>query len=200
VSSDGIHFLRFPAVSLTGESLQQGPFDDTMDPRNIHHLAGKYRAMFGTPFDLSELPDSSWLNKDSIVSIRVVDVTGSIQPAFGSYDSQGHLINDPFPTPFPTGGFDLDGVGFIHARYTGLSPDLTQHSPFFYPNAVSAGNTTLHFPFIKKGSVLSVYDASGHLVMSKQASSTMEVCLARGMYILQLQESASLLRGKLLVE
>jgi len=31
-------------------------------------------------------------------------------------DSQGHQINDPWPTDFPTGGFDLDAVGVIHEK------------------------------------------------------------------------------------
>ena len=31
-------------------------------------------------------------------------------------DSQGHQINDPWPTNFPTGGFDLDAVGVINEK------------------------------------------------------------------------------------
>ena len=35
---------------------------------------------------------------------------------FSSCDFNGHQINDPWPTPFNTGGFDLDAVGVINAR------------------------------------------------------------------------------------
>lgn len=35
---------------------------------------------------------------------------------YASYDSQGHQINDPWPTDFPTGGFDLDAVGVINEK------------------------------------------------------------------------------------
>jgi hypothetical protein len=35
---------------------------------------------------------------------------------FSSCDSNGHQINDPWPTPFDTGGFDLDSVGVINER------------------------------------------------------------------------------------
>ncbi len=35
---------------------------------------------------------------------------------FSSCDSTGHQINDPWPTPFDTSGFDLDAVGIINGR------------------------------------------------------------------------------------
>jgi hypothetical protein len=47
--------------------------------------------------------------------VRIIDVVGSIDPAFGTRDSLGNLINEPFPTPFSSSGFDLDAVGVIHA-------------------------------------------------------------------------------------
>jgi hypothetical protein len=47
--------------------------------------------------------------------VRVTDVVGSINPLFGTRDSLGNLINDPFPTATPSGGFDLNGVGVLHA-------------------------------------------------------------------------------------
>ena len=35
---------------------------------------------------------------------------------FSSCDFSGHQINDPWPTPFYSSGFDLDAVGVINAR------------------------------------------------------------------------------------
>lgn len=132
VSSDGVHFFRFPSHSLTPTSSQTGSFD-LLDARNINNLAGKYREGFGTPFDLSELPDTSLLDKDSVRFVRVIDVVGSIDPAIASYDSKGNAINDPFPTPFPSGGFDLDAICVIESGWNSVAPPLNT-SFKVYPN------------------------------------------------------------------
>lgn len=115
VSSDGVNFFKFPAVSLTQTTTQVGGFG-TLDPSNIHNLAGKDLSGFGTPFDLEDLADvSPLLNINAITHVRIQDVVGSIDPAYASYDSLGNIINDPFKTNFATGGFDLDAIGVIHA-------------------------------------------------------------------------------------
>jgi hypothetical protein len=114
VSSNGTDFVRFPTVSLTQNTSQVGSFG-TLDPTNLDGLAGKYRGGFGTPFDLSQVAGlSPNVDVNHINFVRIVDVVGSINPAFGTHDSQGHLINDPYPTPFASGGFDLDGVGVLN--------------------------------------------------------------------------------------
>lgn len=115
VSTDGKHFVRFPSVSITQDSMQVGGFG-TLNPINIHNLAGKYVARYGTPFDLQDLKDSAGINIDSINYIRVVDVVGDINPYFARHDSKGKIINDPYPTPYWTGGFDLDAVAVIHQK------------------------------------------------------------------------------------
>lgn len=116
VSSDGVHFVRFPATSFTSSAKQIGPFDRIPDVRKLNNLAGKYRGGFGTPFDLFELKDSAGIDIQSITHIRVIDVIGSIDPRFASYDSDGNIINDPWPTPFPTCGFDLDAIAVINEK------------------------------------------------------------------------------------
>ena len=50
-----------------------------------------------------------------------------IQDAYTRYDSQHHKINDPWPTPFSTCGFDLDAVGLVHNAPIGI--DDNQHIP-----------------------------------------------------------------------
>lgn len=115
VSSDGINYSRFPAVSLTPTMSQTGTWDE-IDPTNIYNLAGKYRQGFGTPFDLSELTYNPLVNVNEIRFVRIIDVVGSIDPVFATYDAQGNIINDPFPTPFNSGGFDLDGVAVINGN------------------------------------------------------------------------------------
>ena len=172
VSSDGNNFFRFNAVSLTDTNTQVGTFGE-VDTTNINNLAGKYRAGYGTPFDLQELSGIEGLDVNSIKYVRIIDVVGCVQSAdfnndglvnfsdyailaaaylsrtngprwnarcdiaapygvidmadikefvsrwlteWSSMDSAGHKINDPWPTPFDTGGFDLDAVGVIHQQ------------------------------------------------------------------------------------
>ena len=113
VSSDGEHFFRFPAITYVPYETQLGGFA-TMDPAMIHNFAGKYGAFYGTPFDLDEIDDDPLLDKENILYVRVIDVVGCIDPAYATYDSQGHPVNDPWPTPFASSGYDLDAVGVIH--------------------------------------------------------------------------------------
>lgn len=75
---------------------------------------------------LSELDDENW-NQDCDISEPVDDIIDMLDFAqfvgkwlsendYASYDSQGHQINDPWPTPYSTGGFDLDAVGVINSK------------------------------------------------------------------------------------
>lgn len=121
VSSDGTNFFRFPSFSETPAATQVGGFG-LLDPTNLHNLAGKYRVGYGTPFDLSDLLSLAGpiLDLNHITHVRVIDVVGRIDLAPGnpsytpSLDSLGRVINDPYSTPFASGGFDLDGVGVIN--------------------------------------------------------------------------------------
>jgi len=115
VSSDGTNFIEFPAHSLTPDTVNIGGFGN-IDPTNINNLAGKYRAQFGTPFDLSELNGIAGLNINAISHIKLIDVVGSIDHNYTATDTAGNLIIDPYPTPFATGGFDLDALGLIHVN------------------------------------------------------------------------------------
>jgi hypothetical protein len=126
VSTDGIYFCGFYTVSLTQTDSQTTTFALT-DPTQIHNLAGKYRGGFGTPFDLDSLNGSCpEVNPDSICWIRITDVVGSINPEYANYDSQGNIINDPWPTPFNTSGFDLDAVGAIYVHPAFAKPLANQ--------------------------------------------------------------------------
>jgi|TARA_R110000737_G_scaffold324995_1_gene338178 hypothetical protein len=113
VSSNGIDYFRFPAVSQT-------PLVPQMDNASfgncayVHNLAGKYRQGFGTPFDLEDLDSISNLNLNAITHIRLVDVVGITNSTYGTIDAYGNLINDPWPTNFESSGFDLDGIGVIN--------------------------------------------------------------------------------------
>lgn len=136
VSSDGSHFVRFPAISLTPESSQTSTFGTT-DATKIHNFAGKYRGLYGTPFDLEDLKDSVGIDINHIIMVRVIDVVGCIQDAYATYDSQGHKVNDPWPTPFDTGGFDLDAIAVLHYAVEGEDEISEAFQIFLYPNPVS---------------------------------------------------------------
>lgn len=151
VSSDGVNFSRFPAVSMTQTNTQTGPWDE-LNPENIHNLAGKYRQGFGTPFDLSELEYKPQVDIYSIRFVRIIDVKGSVDPQYASMDSQGNKINDPFPTPFDSCGFDLDGVAVINGNLENPVVDLNELSlnpeSFFVPQdngTFNSGPLSFHF-------------------------------------------------------
>jgi hypothetical protein len=122
VSTNGTDFVRFPNDSRTptdsqinGDDADPRPFGG-LDPKNLFNLAGKYRAGFGTPFELKDLlglPNISRLNLQNIKYVRVIDVVGRIEGDV-TRDSNGHIINDPWSTPYETSGFDLDGVAVLN--------------------------------------------------------------------------------------
>ncbi len=158
VSSDGEHFVRFPATSLTQTHTQ---ITEHVDPTFINNLAGKYRVGYGTPFDLDELRDSAGIDINSITHVRVIDVVGSIDPQYGTYDAFGHLINDPFPTITYSAGFDLDGVAVLNEK-TGIGEAATT-AVRMYPNPAN-GNVCLTFEAQNVRSEVAVYDMAGRKV------------------------------------
>ena len=135
VSSDGEHFFRFPAYSNTQTTTQLGN-GGTIDPSQIHNLASKYGAMYGTPFDLDEVEDTPLLDKSRVTHVRLVDVIGCLDSLYATYDCQGHKINDPWPTPFASSGFDLDAVGVIHDVAHNDVPENAEGAVAIYPNPV----------------------------------------------------------------
>jgi hypothetical protein len=140
VSSDGEHFVRFPNLSYTDDAVSSfGP----VLPIEVHGFAGKYKAGYGTPFDLSQLKlayeaardetddvftdeykasllsNYSYLNIDAVTHVRLIDVVGdgSAHDVDGNVvnadGSQGGVIYDPYPT-FGSAGFELDAVAVLH--------------------------------------------------------------------------------------
>lgn len=133
VSSDGINYVRFPATCNLQDTLQ---YDNSgiLDAKKINNLAGKYRVLFGTPFDLQELAGTTSIDITSITHVKLIDVIGSLNHSYASYDSNNHIINDPWPTPFNSSGFDLDAVGVINQKAVGID-ELNSQSVFkTYPN------------------------------------------------------------------
>jgi len=181
-SSDGINFFRFPAHSLTQTATQVGSFQ-TVLATNLNNLAGKYGSN-GTPFDLSDIPDDPLLDKQSITHIKVIDVVGTIDPQYATYDSFGNMVNEAWPTPFNSCGFDLDAVGVINQKALGRS-DFETANVFLYPNP--AQNRV--YVQSKNEVNVSIYDVSGRLVASKKSvtSNGIDVSnLSKGIYLIQI--------------
>jgi hypothetical protein len=186
VSSDGINFFRFPAYSETDTEIQTDGFGST-DASKIHNLAGKYVNQYGTPFDLEDLNGISGLNIDAITHIRVVDAIGTINPTFSTYDNLGRAVNDPYPTPFPSGGFDLDAVGIIHLTPTGIDENTKEVSQV-YPNPFQ---NVLNFRFTnKENNNCVIYNQVGKIVYQNTFNSKQAVVntdnLPSGVYFVEL--------------
>ena len=123
VSSDGVNFARFPCVSLTPNSVDSY---GTLDPTDVHNLAGKHPGANvtpceGTPFDLSDLANnplvqSGQVRLSQIPYVRVVDAVGD-----GSTECENAPppVYDPYPTNFSQGGFDLQAVAVLNTENTG---------------------------------------------------------------------------------
>ncbi len=177
VSSDGNFFVPFPSVSLTQTNQQVWSFGN-LDARNLYNLAGKYRLGFGTPFDLEELKNEVGLNINQIRFVRIRDVVGSIDPELGTRDSKGNLINEPYPTQFETGGFDLDAIGVIHEAGT---------EPPIFPAIVSQGGSYL-VSGLEVNETFRIADLNGRTSEVTTIQSSQEQWIAnypKGFYIVQ---------------
>lgn len=196
VSSDGENFFRFQSQSLTQLENQLGAFD-LLATEQIHNLAGKYPAQWGTPFDLSELDDVVGLDINAIGYIRIVDVVGSIDSEYASYDAFGRAINDPWPTAFTSGGFDLDAIGVIHQNPLSIE----EHTELLiYPNPVSI-ESTLRFKSVHPIEKMKIIDVLGSV---QTIDCTTEIHLSQyidhiGLYILEYEISGKVYRQKIII-
>lgn len=196
VSSDGQHFVRFPAISLTDTTTSIGSFG-TLDPTKLHNLAGKYESGYGVPFDLSELADEENLDIENITHVKIIDVIGSLDDEWASRDAEGRKINDPFPTPFPSSGFDLDAVGVIHQQMnTSTFVEWNSDKISLFPNPV----TSLQLLQVNWGDIeiesLQIVDLNGRTFFSQETYSSenpnkkLDLSnLHSGIYVLQLKSS-----------
>ena len=195
VSSDAINYFRFESFSLSQIDTQ---ITSELDATGIQNLAGKYRAQYGTPFDLEEMVGITNLDVNNVTHVKIIDVVGSINEQYGSFDSQGNIINDPFPTPFETGGFDLDAIGVIHS-FVGIkeSPNTFK----IYPNPAKEKATIILDNLSDK--TIQLIDLNGVIVFQlKSNSNQIDLDLFRyskGVYILKLIEGGNINIQKLLI-
>lgn len=186
VSSDGVNYFRFPCVSNSPTDVQVNN-GGSVDASLIHNLAGKYKAGWGTPFDLEELAGTEGLDVNNITHIRLVDVVGCVEPRYATRDSHGHIINDPYPTPFHSSGFDLDGVCVLNGwRPNGVEENtMVNHTLTVYPNPCQS-TLTLN---TEARDVVMLFNMQGALlqrVVATDNTTTLNMQdLPAGMYILK---------------
>ena len=120
-----------------------------------------------------------------------MDVIGAINQTFTSFDSQGNQVNDPYPTNFASGGFDLDAVALLFPQTVSL-PEIS-HSNLFYPNP-SKGQISFS-PDIHS---CKVYSLNGSLLYEYQED-LQTISLSSGTYILEMISAEEHIFEKLVV-
>ena len=185
VSSNGQDYYPFPNQSLTPTENQIGTFE-TIDPTNINGLAGKYKGLYGTPFDLSGMDTIIGLDIQYISHIKIKDVGGSINSNYASYDSYGRIINDPYPTAFSSGGFDLDAIALIDSSLVTSIKNLVATQFRVYPNPA---NDYLFISGELNSQIISISGMQGNVVMQGRLNQNqMDISsLPTGIYFVTIQ-------------
>jgi Secretion system C-terminal sorting domain len=195
VSSDGVNYHRFDGISEVPTDIQLTNFSFS-DCSMIYNLAGKYRVNYGTPFDLNEMDGIPGLDVYNITHVKLIDVVGSIDPLWGTVDSQGTIINDTYPTEFESGGFDLDAIGVIHSFSTSIDEaDAIQIKIFPNPS-----NDIFHGS-VESSAKIFVHDVRGELIVEEDVNGSFSVNLSdysKGVYLLNIQMGSQIKTVKLI--
>lgn len=190
VSEDGVNYIPFKSISNIDNTIQKASFE-TSNCTYVNNLAGKYPINYGTPFDLEEL------GLDSILSIKIIDVVGSIDTNFASYDSQNNIINDPYPTAFPSGGFDLNAIGALNQPNVDTTLNVTINTNIqiteklifnIYPNPIKQNSLF----FVETGienSTIGIYSLLGEKMFTQRFSKQISIettNIEKGIYYLRI--------------
>ena len=196
MSSDGENFHRFQSQSLSPTNVQLGAFD-LLQTASIHNLAGKYPSQWGTPFDLNDLLGIETLDVTAVSHIRIIDVVGSIDPTYASYDVNNNPINDPWPTPFESGGFDLDAIGVIHQNPLSVAEYKQE---LVFPNPIAL-NGVLQIKSPHQVGQIKLMDTLGktYAFNNRYALHLDQFELKAGVYILQYEVLGKLIHRKLIL-
>jgi len=202
VSTDGNRYVRFPATTDVQDTSQLNN-DGSIDCSQLYNLAGKYVARYGTPFDLQELVDSPGIDVNNINYVKVIDVVGSLDSAYATRDHNGRIVNDPWPTPYPSCGFDLDAVGVINSKGATGVKDISQNCLKVYPNPVQAGE---YFQIRLPGNaaIIKLCDVNGQLLNERIYTganpSISTGNLNRGVYFITAETAGGIFNSKLIIE
>lgn len=189
VSSDGVNYFRFPATSLTQAEVQIGN-GGSVNPREVDNLAGKHRVGWGTPFDLAQMAGIQGLDINNVTHVRLIDVVGSIDPQYATRDQYGHIINDPYPTPWASSGFDLSGVAVMNGWRPSAIESHTAGDNLFkaWPNPATDAITL--YNEVNGLHEIAMFDIYGKMVQCVHAGGDVSVTLdlgglPSGMYLIK---------------
>lgn len=195
VSSDGVNFFRFPVTSNIQDTTQTGSFG-LSDASLVNNLAGKYRALYGTPFDLSELQSVSGLNINSITHVKIVDVVGDIDPLYATHDKNGKKINDPWPTAFGSCGFDLDAVGVIHNAANSVGKNEKGIFVRVFPNPA---NELVYISSSSEIKNIQIVDVYGNVAFSGNTKTIDVSQVKAGVYFIYIQMDSGSATEKMII-
>lgn len=199
VSSDGDNFVRFAATTHLQDTTQLAM--EGVDCTLLNNFAGKYTSGYGTPFDLEELTNEPNLDVNNITHVRIIDVVGSINDLYATYDSEGNKVNDPYPTPFASSGFDLDAVGIINQKdETSTSiKDIAALSIGIYPNPAK---DVVHV-YCADAAQITMTDITGKVFHQSSTTNYQSIDvseLSSGLYLLHANSKGKTATHKVIVE
>jgi len=160
--------------------------------------------LYGTPFDLSQMQGISGLDVNHIKQVKVIDVVGNIGQ-YATYDKNNNKVNDPWPTPFASCGFDLDAVGVINEQTAGINRVTAgnNNQVTVYPNPAS---NSLHVSFLGnnvQNQSLVITDMLGNTVkqlITYNSSFIINVTdLENGVYFIQLNGNGGNATKKIII-
>jgi hypothetical protein len=199
VSSDGMHYVRFPSQCLLDSTVQKSNFDGS-NAIYIDGLAGKYVANFGTPFDLNVFAALSSINIGKITHVRLIDVVGNKDAFYPARDKNGSKIIDPWPTPFPSSGFDLDAVGVMNQLYNTNIFEAKDFPFLVFPNPINAQQNLIIYNL--NNALVSITDLQGKTLFTGEANDRLEIennFLLSGIYILNISQQNKVYHQKIII-
>jgi len=206
VSSDGVNYFRFPSSSIT-DTVNQIGNGDGINPKWLYNLAGKYMINYGTPFDLDELKNISGLNVNHITHVKVIDVVGNLENTYARRDSANRKVNDPWPTPFPSCGFDLDAVGVINQSGKSAVNDISliNSGIKIYPvPLINGSELTITNENSELFDKLEIIDISGKIILMQPFTNNQLTTslrnLKKGIYILKISAEQEIIYRKINID
>jgi hypothetical protein len=123
-------------------------------------------------------------------------VVGSLQNAYATFDTAGRKINDPWPTGFPSSGFDLDAVGVIWNTFNSIQ-EVNADELRLYPNPASTFVRVI-LPMDHSGEMqCSVYSMQGEVQHCSHVNGILDVSsFPSGLYFIRINSGETTYNGR----
>lgn len=118
--------------------------------------------------------------------------------SYASRDNEGRKINDPWPTQFFTGGFDLDAIGVMYQDNPQGVSKTFQNKILVFPNPLKH-KQKLTIVSNEKINNFKVIDVFGRELLSGNDVSTIEFEFLPGNYFLKIYTIQTLETHKLII-